>query len=172
MVFKECTYINKYTGEIRHGNIDTELEYLEEYPYRELSKDSVELQAEYLKQEKAKSHSINTLKHKEFQNKPFDIVIKRDDIKKPDLTLIFNCTDDSRFNIKSAYDVAIEDNQVYFYDGRGVGDYLSTTEMKQAVDQFKDRLNPTFEIKGKTKLAINMAKTTQDLDLILTDLKY
>lgn len=105
-----------------------------------------------LKQQERDKHTQN---HLNYQNTVFNISVKRDDIAKQDIVLVLNCTDDTRKNIESSLKVAEARNSVYFYDGLGTGDYFSLTEIKQISDQFLDRVDPSFVIKGKGKKSIN-----------------
>lgn len=43
-MYKNCTVYEKSTGNIFQGLIDTELEHLEEYPYRETSQEDFDIQ--------------------------------------------------------------------------------------------------------------------------------
>ena len=53
-MFKICTAINKETGEIFKGEIDSELEHLEEYPFREATQEDIDA-----KQAKNEQENIN-----------------------------------------------------------------------------------------------------------------
>lgn len=55
-MFKNCTVINKKTGEIFQGQVDTELQNLEEYEYREATKEEIDKRK--LTQEKNTSNKI------------------------------------------------------------------------------------------------------------------
>ena len=131
---------------------------------------------------KEDAHATNKSKHELFLAQPFTVTIVRDltpstdpsvpPTPRPNLNLILDCTDNTRFNILSAYETAKELGSVYFYDGLGNGDTLSLNEMKEVVTQFFNKINPSFKIKGTTKLAINNATTQDEINAIISTLSY
>ncbi len=145
---------------------------------------------------KDEAHKINKEKHIEFLNELFGIYVKRDiitetivepsepnvpdsepiektiEVQRPDLFLVLNGTDDTRFNIQSAHEVAKEIGSVYFYDGMGKGDTLSLNEIKQVLQKFYLRVDPSFKIKGTTRFSINNANTVEEIDNIILNINY
>lgn len=185
-MFKECTVLNKSTGEIFLGQVDTELEHLKSYPYREATLQEIE-NKDYLKVEdgeiivdiakklqdlKVKAHEINTEKHIEFQSKPFQFEVTRDD--NSTITMTLDCSDNTCFNIERAIKVAQEQDNTPFYDGLGIGSdkRWSVAELMQVYMAVQNRLSPSFDIKGQNKLAINIATTVEELQTIIENISY
>jgi len=128
---------------------------------------------------KSDAQAIHTQNHLNYQNKPFQITLVRDDTTKPNLILTLNCTDDTRKNVKDAFDtvktrkdlfdggVTDTDVRIYFYDGLAIGDYLSYNEMLSVSTQFTARIDPSFYIKGKGKQALNTCQNLSNLDAMV-----
>ena len=61
-----------------------------------------------------------------------------------------------------------------FMMGLGIGSdkRWSLTELNQVRDAIDQRLIPSFDIKGQNKLAINNAKSIEELETIISNIKY
>lgn len=127
---------------------------------------------DYLPSKKAEAHILNTKKHLEFQATPFQFQVTRDD--NSTITMTFDCSDNSTFNIQRAIETAIKFGNAPFYDGLGIGSdkRWSLTELNQVRDAIDERLIPSFDIKGQNKLAINNAKSIEELETIISNIEY
>lgn len=127
---------------------------------------------EYFTLRVKEAHEINTKKHLEFQATPFQFQVTRDDDST--ITMTFDCSDNSTFNIQRAMETAIKLGNTPFYDGLGIGSdkRWSLTELSQVRDAVDSRLIPSFDTKVQNKLAINNAKSIEELETIISNIKY
>ena len=127
---------------------------------------------EYFTLKVKEAHILNTKKHLEFQATPFQFQVTRDD--NSTITMTFDCSDNSTFNLQRAIETAIKFGNAPFYDGLGIGSdkRWSLTELNQVRDAIDQRLIPSFDIKGQNKLAINNAKSIEELETIISNIEY
>lgn len=180
-MLKSCRILNKENNLNYYGEIDTELEGQSFYNLIEITDDeneyiwdnsSVIIKPDDLEELKTNAHNINKEKHLAFQAIPFIVSLTRDN--NSTLNMILDCTDNTSDNLLRASVIAKKQGTVIFYDALGNGSdvQFSINEMSIIYNAFINRLEPSFLIKGQTKLAINNATTKAEIDNILLNLSY